>query len=67
MNKYEGEYCRKTFLHLLLKSRRKQLSLERQGKQKYWLRPIFQKREEYEEYHRLIEELRTEDIEYLFR
>ena len=48
------------FLLLLLKRRRKWLALQRKRKRKHWVIPIVRRREGYREFHRLIEELRTE-------
>ena len=60
-----------TLLLLLLRRRRKRKILEQKESEraspKFWVRPIFKKREEFGEYHRLIDELRHGDREYFFR
>ena len=65
-DKFEDEIL----LLLLLRRRRKRRMLRRtlmHAKPKFWVRSIFKKRESLGEYHRLIQELRNEDIEYFFR
>ena len=36
-------------------------------KRRFWVRPIFQHRDELGEYHRLVQELHERDREYFFR
>ena len=48
----------------LLAYKRKQLKKRRR---KIWVRPIFTKRKEQEEYHNLLQELRLDDTESHFR
>ena len=57
-------------LLFLLRRRRKRRTLRRKltrAPPRFWVRNIFQKREQLGEYHRLIQELRNEDREYFFR
>ena len=57
-------------LLLSLKRQRKKRALRRafkRTKRMFWVRNIFRKREEFEKFHRLIQELRNEDREYFFR
>ena len=53
-------------LLLLLRRRRKKRALRRalkRTKRMFWVRNIFRKREEFGEFHRLVQELRNEDRE----
>ena len=66
-----SEQLRKKFLLLLLlRQRRKRIlktKCKTRSKPKFWVRTIFKRREELGEYHRLVQELRTEDREQFFR
>ena len=57
-------------LLLLLRRSRKKRALRRAlkcTKRMFWVRNIFRKHEELEEFHRLVQELQNEDREYFFR
>ena len=58
-------------LLLLLLRRKRKRSLRkkktRRSSPRFWVRSIFEKREKFGEYHRLVQELRNEDREYFFR
>ena len=62
-------FRRATFLFLILAvlKRRRQRGREEKGKHRFWVRSIFQKREELEAFHTLAQELRLDDRECLYR
>ena len=52
---------------LLIMRRRRKIEKNPRRAPRFWIRQIFVLREEYGEYHRLIQELREGDREYFFR
>ena len=56
-------------LLLITRRRRKRKNVKKKHRQKprFWVRPIFQLREQHGEYHCLVQELRRGDREYFFR
>ena len=72
MNSCEGsdeEMMDMLSLLLTMRKRGKRKNAKKKHRQKprFWVRPIFQLREQYGEYHCLVQELRRGDQEYFFR
>ena len=66
----EDELMKMASLILIMRGRRKRIGkIEKNIRRapRFWVRQIFLLREEYGEYHRLIQELREGDREYFFR
>ena len=66
----EDESMEMASLLLIMRRRRKiRGKIEKKPRRapRFWIRQIFLLREEYDEYHRLIQELRGGDREYFFR
>ena len=67
----EEEFIETISLLLILRRKRKRRRDEKnkrtRQKHRFWVRDIFKLREEYGEYHRLVQELREGDREYFFR
>ena len=66
----EDELMEMASLLLIMRRRRKiRGKIEKKPRRapRFWIRQIFLLREEYDEYHRLIQELRGGDREYFFR
>ena len=66
----EDELMEMASLLLIMRRRRKRRGkIEKNSRRdpQFWIRQIFLLREEYGEYHRLIQELREGDREYFFR
>ena len=66
----EDEFMEKISLFLIIRRKRKQRvekKIKPRQKPRFWVRNIFQLREEYGEYHCLIKELREGDRKYFFR
>ena len=65
-----GALKEKLLLLLLLRRRRRKRILLKscsRSAPRFWVRKIYEKREAFGEYHRLVQELRNEDREYYFR
>ena len=66
----EDELMEMASLILIMRRRRKRRGkIEKNPRRapRFWIRQIFLLREEYGEYHHLIQELREGDLEYFFR
>ena len=66
----EDELMEMASLLLIMRRRRKRrgkIEINPRRAPRFWIRQIFLLREEYGEYHRLIQELREGDREYFFR
>ena len=66
----EGELMKMVSFLLIMRRRRKRRGkIEKNPRRapRFWIRQIFLLKEEYGEYHRLIQELREGDREYFFR
>lgn len=70
-NKMADFFDDEELLLLLLRRRRRRRRIRaskfNRATPRFWVRKIFQRREEYGEYHHLVQELRNEDREYFFR
>ena len=58
-----------SLLLIMRRSRKRRGKIEKNPRRapRFWIRQIFLLRDEYGEYHRLIQELREDDREYFFR
>ena len=66
----DSDFDEEVMLYLILRRRRRKRRKKKTKQvvpRRFWVRSVFIKREEYGEYHRLVQELRKKDRHFFFK